>query len=169
MENSSLGGISSGPTTLMSGHTHSFIQEGRQVPTQKTQVGQCLFTSVTSIKIEWFVNCGLLIIRSGLQDPLIPALQDVIKHQSGSLCINTPDRSSLPHRNEMSRSYMQGGKVWRSGYNKASLRVSRKESSLSTSCQISYYTSCPITYSIHTVIKSHLTGCITRSALSFWM
>lgn len=29
MENSSLGGISSGPTTLMSWPTHSFIQEGR--------------------------------------------------------------------------------------------------------------------------------------------
>lgn len=39
MENSSLGGISSGPTTLMSGPTHSFIQEGRWAPAQKTQVG----------------------------------------------------------------------------------------------------------------------------------
>lgn len=29
MENSSLGGISSGPTALMSWPTHSFIQEGR--------------------------------------------------------------------------------------------------------------------------------------------
>lgn len=39
MENSSLGGISSDPTTLISGPTHSFIQEGRRAPTQKTQVG----------------------------------------------------------------------------------------------------------------------------------
>ena len=39
MENSSLAGISIGPTTLMSGPTHSFIQEARRAPTQKTQVG----------------------------------------------------------------------------------------------------------------------------------
>lgn len=39
MENSSLGGISSGPTTLISRPTHSFIQEGRWAPTQKSQMG----------------------------------------------------------------------------------------------------------------------------------
>lgn len=36
MENSSLGGISSGPATLISGPTHSFIQEGLRAPTQET-------------------------------------------------------------------------------------------------------------------------------------
>lgn len=58
MGNSSLGGISSGPTTLMSGPTHSFIQEGRRAPTQKTQVGLggkvvvgLYCSSVTSIKM----------------------------------------------------------------------------------------------------------------------
>lgn len=39
MENSSLGGSCSGPTTLMSGPIHSFIQERCLSPPQKTQVG----------------------------------------------------------------------------------------------------------------------------------
>lgn len=57
MENSSLGGICSGPTTLMFGPTHSFIQEGRWAPIQKTQVGlgqsssMPLFMSVKIIKL----------------------------------------------------------------------------------------------------------------------
>lgn len=57
MENSSLGGISSGPTTLMSGPTHSFIQEGRWTPTQKSQMGLghrvvfWLFTAGTSMDV----------------------------------------------------------------------------------------------------------------------
>lgn len=93
MENSSLGGISIGPTTLMSGPTHSFIQEARGAPTQKntggieTQgSGEPLFLPVTKMR---FVNrddlCRILLHHS------------VITHRPRSLYISAPDRSFLLH------------------------------------------------------------------------
>lgn len=115
MENSSLGGICSGPTTLISGPSHSFIQERFLSLTSKSLTGVVIRQCLLLLKDLW-----------GLMKLFWTNMQWTIWIIANNESVNNHQHTwqlALTLRDEMFSSCEQEERRWRSGHYKASGRA----------------------------------------------